>query len=372
MKHSGPVASVAYSPDGKSVLSGGDDGRHWVADGRKVGESFTQSLDSMTGQELLTSVAYSPNGLNMLTASKDRTMTLRLSHGETYILKGHTDAITSTVFSPDCSRIVSGSRDKSVKVWDVVSRQEVFTLSGHDGAVNSVAFTPDGKWIVSGSSDNSLKLWDATTGKEIRTLKGHAKGVNAVAISGNGKQIAISGNGKQIASGGDDKTLILWDVGGDLSPRKIEGNTGEFIAVAISPDGTRGVSSSKDQRAQVWDVNTLTPLISLGAENRSVGTTSTPQQNASGGLPAAGATDSKDQTLLTIDVPTRLAAFPVWSSDGKQIVAATGSLNTEGEVRVWNAEDGTEIPLTRGLGLRSWMQSSARTASASSALRGRK
>ena len=79
---------------------------------------------------------------------------------ETLTLKGHSDIVASVSFSPDGKRIVSGSFDNSLKVWDAQTGQETLTLKGHSGSVLSVSFSPDGKRIVSGSSDNTLKVWD--------------------------------------------------------------------------------------------------------------------------------------------------------------------------------------------------------------------
>ena len=81
-------------------------------------------------------------------------------------LKGHTDQVTSVAFSPDGKRIVSGSEDQTLKVWDATSGQETLTLNGHSGRVMSVAFSPDGKRIVSAGGDQTLKVWDATSGQE--------------------------------------------------------------------------------------------------------------------------------------------------------------------------------------------------------------
>ena len=95
---------------------------------------------------------------------------------------GHGGSVSSVAFSPDGKRIVSGSRDTTLKVWDASTGQETLTLKGHSGSVYSVAFSPDGTRIVSGSFDKTLKVWDASTGQEILTLKGHSGIVYSVAI----------------------------------------------------------------------------------------------------------------------------------------------------------------------------------------------
>jgi WD40 repeat protein len=81
---------------------------------------------------------------------------------ETLTLKGHTDVVDSVAFSPDGKQIVSGSFDKTIKLWDATTGQETLTLKGHTGGVSSVAFTPDGKRIVSGSGDKTIKVWDSS------------------------------------------------------------------------------------------------------------------------------------------------------------------------------------------------------------------
>ena len=79
-----------------------------------------------------------------------------------HTLKGHTDAVRSAAFSPYGQRIVSGSHDNTLKIWDASSGKELQTLKGHDGNVNHVAFSPDGQRIVSGSGDETLRIWDAS------------------------------------------------------------------------------------------------------------------------------------------------------------------------------------------------------------------
>ena len=118
--HTGGVFSVAYSPDGRRIVSGGGELKVW---------------DAESGEEMLT-------------------------------LKGHTSIAYSVAFSPDGRRIVSGSGDQTLRVWGAESGEEMLTLKGHSGTVTSVAFSPDGRRIISGSHDQTIKVWDATSRQE--------------------------------------------------------------------------------------------------------------------------------------------------------------------------------------------------------------
>lgn len=111
--------------------------------------------------------------------------------------------VECVAYSPDGRRVVSGSSDRTLKVWDAATGREVLTLKGHTDEVRGVAFGPDGRWIVSGSRDNQLKVWEAVTGQELLTLKGHADLVSSV---------ALSPDGRQVVSGSWDKTLRIWEV----------------------------------------------------------------------------------------------------------------------------------------------------------------
>jgi WD40 repeat protein len=130
-------------------------------------------------------------------------------------------------FSPDGKQVVSGSFDKTVRLWDTATGAALQTLTGHWGSVRSVVFSPDGKQVVSGSGDWTVRLWDAVTGAELQTLKGHSDSVRLV---------GFSPDGKQVVSASDDETVRLWDAMTGEVLQTLEGHSDSTGSVAFWPD----------------------------------------------------------------------------------------------------------------------------------------
>jgi len=162
--------------------------------------------------------------------------------------EGHTDRVTSVVFSPDGQQILSGSWDKTLKLWDVNTGSLVRSFTGHTDSVNSVAFSPDGQTILSGSSDNTVKLWNVSTGQLIYTFIGHSGSVNSV---------AISSDGQIILSGSSDGTIKLWNISTkQLTLTLVDLERPVSVSsIAISSD-KKTVLSGSGEMTRLWNLST--------------------------------------------------------------------------------------------------------------------
>ncbi|MEG4504465.1 AAA-like domain-containing protein [Microcoleus sp. F6_B4] len=239
--HSNSVWSVAFSPDGKTLASASSDNtiKLWNLQSQKP-------IATLTGHsnEVL-SVAFSPDGKTLASASRDKT--IKLWHLETQkpiaTLRGHNNPVLSVAFSPDGLTLASSSSDSTIKLWNLQSQKPIATLRGHNNPVLSVTFSPDGLTLASASSDNTIKLWHLESPKPIATLTGHSNWVNSV---------AFSPDGLTLASASSDNTIKLWHLQSQKPIATLTGHSSKVNSVAFSPDGLTLASSSSDKTIKLW------------------------------------------------------------------------------------------------------------------------
>ena len=203
-------------------------------------------------------IAFSPDGNRIVSGSHDQSVRVwdAKTGEQLMVLQGHIGIVTSASFSPDGNRIVSGSDDQLVRVWDAQTGEQLMELQGHTGFVNSVSFSPDGNRIVSGSKDQSVQVWDVKTGEQLMVLQGHTNWVNSV---------SFSPDGNQIVSCSSDKSVLVWDANTGEQLMELQGHTNWVNSVSFSPDGNQIVSGSFDQSVRVWDAKMSKQLQMLQA-----------------------------------------------------------------------------------------------------------
>ncbi|KZP30695.1 hypothetical protein FIBSPDRAFT_978725, partial [Athelia psychrophila] len=274
-------------------------------------------------------VVYSPDGTRIASGSYDSTIQLwdAISGAHLNTLKGHPDGVYSVAFSSDGAMIASGSGDRTIRLWDAVSGKHLVTLEGHSATVQSVAYSTDGTQIASGSQDNTIRLWDSITGTHLNTLKGHSDGVYSV---------AFSPDGAKFASGSSDKTIRLWDAVSGKHLMTLKGHLHSVRSVVYSPDGTQIASGSQDNTIRLWDSISGTHLNTLKGHFKVVySVTFSPD----GALIASGSMDRTirlwdavgGKHLVTLEGRSGGVTSVAFSRDGNHIVSGS----TDGNIRLW-------------------------------------
>ncbi|EJD02307.1 WD40 repeat-like protein [Fomitiporia mediterranea MF3/22] len=284
------------------------------------------------------SVAYSPSGRWIVSGSDDKT--IRIWDAETGApirepLRGHDDWVRSVGFSPDGRHIVSGSDDKTIRIWDAETGVPICEpLREHEDSVVTVEYSPDGRRIVSGSRDNTIRIWNAETCVPIcEPLRGHEDSVVSV---------RYSPDGRRIVSGSRDNTICIWNAE-TRTPvcASLRGHENWVVSVGYSPDGRHIVSGSYDKTIRIWDAETGASICKplRGHEEWVVSVEYSPD----GRCIVSGSRDNtihiwNTKTGIPICEPLRgyngLVYSVGYSSDGRRIISGS----SDNTIRIWNAK----------------------------------
>ena len=314
----------------------------------EVNSSLLAALDKVRERNRLqghtddvTDIAFSPDGKKILSGSEDNTV--RLWDTETgqllYTLEGHTSSVTAIAFSSDGKKILSGSHDYTLRLWDTETGLLIHQLEGHTSSVTDIAFSRDGKQILSGSDDNTLRLWDTETGLLIHQLEGHTLVTD----------IAFSRDGKQILSGSPDNTLRLWDTETGQTLHTLEGHTYEVTDIAFSRDGKQILSGSADSTVRLWRTETGIPLHTLEGHTNAVydiAFSRDGKQILSGSADSTVRLWDTETGLLirTLEGHTSFVTDIAFSPDGKQILSGS----SDNTLRLWDTESGQLLHTLEG------------------------
>ena len=329
--HSLVVQSVAFSPDGRYVLTGGDDTRLWdVATGAE--------LRKFEHYDRIVSVAFSPDGRHIFAGSDDGTARLwdvatgarirKFGHAQSDGHEGVFRLLNDAILSPDGCKVVTVI-DGTAQLWEVTTGKEIRKF---EGIVSSFAFSPDGRQVLTGG-ENTARLWDVATGAQVRKFEWLAS--NA--------PVAFSPDGQQVVSGSFDGTARVWDITTGAQIRKFEGHSERVWSVAFSPDGRHVLTGSGDHTARLWDVVT-------GAQTRRFEGYSHPVEIVAfspDGWPVLTGNDDDTAWLWHPATGAKIRRFKghicSWS-DGQHVL--TESEN--GTSRLWDVATGTEIREFKG------------------------
>ena len=244
--------SISASEDGRTVAAVQHDGQPVIlVNGRShLAVLVAPPLQPLAGHtDLVNCCSVTPDGSSAVSGSWDKTLRLwDLSTGKcTRVMEGHTNSVFCCSVTPDGSSAVSGSRDKTLRLWDLSTGKCTRVMEGHTDSVRCCSVTPDGSSAVSGSADKTLRLWDLSTGKCTRAMEGHTNSVRCC---------SVTPDGSSAVSGCDDRTLRVWDLRTGECTRAMEGHTDWVRCCSVTPDGSSAVSGSKDNTLRLWDLRT--------------------------------------------------------------------------------------------------------------------
>ena len=240
----GNVRYITFSPDGKTLA-----GSNYDHDGRgiKFWDIESQQQSQRIAVRGNSKIVFSPDGKSIASADSDDKLRLWDIETGKNKLTLPMDAVVdkSIAYSPDGESLACGGPNNIIRIWDPKTAEQKTTLTGHTLPVHTVVFTPDGKTLVSGGGDHTIRLWDINTGENKATLTGHSSAVDT---------LAISPDGLTLASGSYDGTIQFWDIETGKHKSTIR-HAQKSVHAKLSPDG-KTLATERYEEITLWDVKT--------------------------------------------------------------------------------------------------------------------
>ena len=293
--------------------------------------------------ERVNSAIFSTDGKRILTASRDKTARIwDISGKQLAVLKGHTSDVINATFSAEDKHILTASEDGTARIWDISGKQLV-VFKGHTSGVISARFSADSKHILTASEDGTTRIWDSS-GKQLAVLKNHTNSVNRARFSSDGKRILITY---------EDKPAIVWDSSGKQLA-VLKGHTELIINARFSVDGKHILTASRDKTARMWDSSGKQLAVLKGHTDSVINarfspvSVATPQGFGKRILTAswdntARIWDSSGKQLAVLKGHTEGVYSARFSPDGKHILTAS----EDGTARIWHSS-GKQLAVLKG------------------------
>jgi WD40 repeat protein/transcriptional regulator with XRE-family HTH domain/energy-coupling factor transporter ATP-binding protein EcfA2 len=336
--NSAPLRTIAFSPNGKLAVTGGDDQKAKVWD-----TTSGQVLYTLSGHtNRIYGAAFSPDGTRVVTASLDGTARIwDITPAKEMLFIPFVNVDTSAwsvflTYSPDGTRILTDYTDSNARIWDAVSGKELLQLKGQTTTTSSSrpSYSYDGKLVAAGSDDNKINVWDAQTGNLQITLAGYKGFVYQTAFSPDGTRLASANS--------DDGTIMIWDILSGKALLTLKGSPNGVRAVAYAPDGKHLVTGDNDGNGMIWDATTGEKLFTLpnGDIIPDVDFSPNGKQVALASIKGIGLWDAiTGKQLLILKGHTAWVNQVTFSHDGKFL--ASGS--NDGTARIWDVATGVNI-----------------------------
>ncbi len=301
--HGAGVNALAFAPNGSTAISGDTDGNvYWWSINT---EAITRRFTAVHNSEIL-SAAYTPDGAQLLVSSRDNMLVLWDVATETALTAYSRDfvaPINALAFTPDGTQFLAGSDDGGVRLWDVTAETTAPAFEGHAEAVTSLSVSQDGTLALSGDAGGVVYLWDVAAGEVIHTLSdGTAEGGHIRSVV----STAFNAAGTLALSGSEDRSMILWDVETGAMLQSYDRQGGRVISVGFGPDDRLLYSGTNSDQIYVWSPDS---------------------------------TDAQRTIDVGVEGGERTASTITFSPDGT--MALVGRVN--GTVSLWNVAAGAEI-----------------------------